>query len=258
MEGAQFLCNDCGKSFQGSSQLRNHRYVHSEARDFLCHCGKGFKTSYALKTHTIVHKDVKDYECYICEKSFKGDLHLKYHMQIHNDVSFSCKLCGKSFKKKAYLTSHMQKRHTEERDKPYQCNFCGKPFVLKSHRNTHTKKQHPETLVENWQIQDNDVLQQDEAALTCVLCDKTIPNVGDLNKHIESEHKVSSNSTFLCMASKLYSHEPSNMNVVTLIMDEILQEGKQGTMVEESEASKEEKHEKEVKTEIALLPIIFQ
>ena len=261
-----FYCNDCGKSFLGSSQLRSHKNVHSEAKDFLCDCGKGFKTTDALKRHAIVHKDVKDFECYVCEKSFKGDFHLRDHMQLHNNVSFSCKACGNFFKKKAYLTSHMQKRHTKESDKPYQCSFCGKAFVVKSHRNAHTKKQHPETIIENWRIEVNDDLQREEATLACVLCNKTMVTLGDLDEHLKSNHLVSTNSSFLTMASKLYTFEPSNVNVVTLIMDEILQEGQKGAIISGQKSDKGQKKrkpedeeqiellaEKEVKAESFLL-----
>ena len=103
------------------------------------------------KKHSILHKDVKDYECHICEKSFKGNQHLKYHMQIHINMPIACGECGKIFKKKSYLTSHMQKLHTGESDKPYSCPFCGQSFVIKSHMNSHAKKQHPKIWLANWQ-----------------------------------------------------------------------------------------------------------
>ena len=261
-----FYCNDCGKSFLGSSQLRSHKNVHSEAKNFLCDCGKGFKTTDALKRHAIVHKDVKDYECHVCEKSFKGDFHLKDHMQIHNNVSISCNACGKFFKKKAYLTSHMQKRHTKESDKSHQCSFCGKAFVVKSHMKGHIKKQHPETVIENWLIEVNDDPQREEATLACALCNKTMLNPVDLDEHLKWDHQVSTNSSFLAMASKLFTFEPSNMNVVTLIMDEILQEGQKSATVgcpksekcKDKRRSQDEEHkelltEKEVKTESVLV-----
>ena len=100
----------------------------------------------------------------------------------------------------------------------------------------HIKKQHPETIEENWQIEKDNKKEQ-KKALECALCSKTMKSLDDLEKHIQSEHQVSTNISFLTMASRLFTHEPSNMNVVTLIMDEILQEGEKAT-TEEAENSK--------------------
>ena len=254
-----FYCNDCGKGFLDSSRLRSHKNVHSEERDFLCDCGKSFKTTEALKKHAFVHKDVKDYECYVCEKSFKGEFYLKDHMQIHNNILIPCKDCGKCFKKKAYLTSHIQKRHTKENEKPHQCSLCGKAFVVKSHMNSHIKKQHPESFVEYQKICDQ---QQEDATVSCVLCNKTTLNQEHLEEHFEREHQVATNSSFLAAASKLFTFESSNMNVVTLIMDEIMQEGQTDSIVvghqSKKRKSRDEEHdefvtEKEVKTETEVL-----
>ena len=90
----------------------------------------------------------------------------------------------------------------------------------------HIKKQHPETIEDNWQIETDNIEPEQQKALECALCSKTMKSLDDLEKHIQSEHQVSTNISFLTMASRLFTHEPSNMNVVTLIMDEILQEGK--------------------------------
>ena len=245
-----FFCNDCGKGFSSSSNLRSHKNVHSEVKDFLCNCGKGFKTTDALKRHEIVHKDVKDHECFACGKSFKGSFQLKDHMQIHSNTSFACKACGKCFKKKAYLTSHIQKLHTKDSDKSHRCSFCSKAFSIRSHLNSHRKKQHPESMVENWRIDVNEGLQEEEATLACALCGNTMPTPGHLDAHLKSYHGVSTNYSFLTLASKLSTFESSNMNVVTLIMDEILQEGQKGGMVgfdQKSDKSKEKRKDEEYK-----------
>ena len=131
-------------------------------------------------------------------------------------------------------------------------------WKIETNDDKHINKQHQETLEESWQIEIDDYLQHEEPTLACFLCDKAKLSEGDLKKHTESEHKVAANSNFLAMASKLFTFESSNLSVVTLIMEEIVKEGKGNTDQSEkgkSQDKEKERHdeifaEKEIKTEL--------
>ncbi|KAM6141494.1 zinc finger protein 783-like [Phoenicopterus ruber ruber] len=86
------------------------------------------------------HAGERLYQCAECQKTFKLEIGLLKHRQVHSKKnrvsSYICTDCGKSFGRHADLTRH-QRTHTGER--PYKCTECDKSFMEKPRLTNHLR-----------------------------------------------------------------------------------------------------------------------
>ncbi|XP_028678699.2 zinc finger protein 391 isoform X1 [Erpetoichthys calabaricus] len=130
-KAGSFICTECGKNFNSSSNLRIHQNVHTGARPYSCtECGKSFSQSGALKIHQRIHTGEKPYTCSFCGRGFPHLAGVRAHQRTHTgEKPYRCLQCGKSFTQSGALRVH-QRIHTGE--KPYLCTECGKSFSNRS------------------------------------------------------------------------------------------------------------------------------
>ena len=76
----QFQCYYCGKTFERSKALRQHKYqVHREDAEYKCsQCPSVFRTPSILQNHIKTHMEPM-YQCPVCPRKFK----LKHHLVRH-------------------------------------------------------------------------------------------------------------------------------------------------------------------------------
>ncbi|NXE17307.1 ZN574 protein, partial [Lophotis ruficrista] len=66
--------------FKRSSNLQEHRRIHSGRRPFPCpRCPKSFKTPYELQRHALTHRPEKPFRCADCGKGFPASAALLLH-----------------------------------------------------------------------------------------------------------------------------------------------------------------------------------
>lgn len=120
-------CPYCKKEFRTAKTVSIHvRFIHSNERPYICEeCGKSFATSGCLTQHNVTHVKERSWQCPHCPSKFKGLVHLRKHMDIHNDDAHVCPDCGKQMNTKRNLRVHMLV-HSDQ--KKYKCQFCDFEF----------------------------------------------------------------------------------------------------------------------------------
>ncbi|XP_070593304.1 zinc finger protein 397-like [Erythrolamprus reginae] len=114
-EAKPFGCPDCGQSFNTSSQLDRHHWVHTGERPFACsECGKSFKQWQVLMVHKRIHTGEKPFKCAVCGRCFSNQASYIRHRKVHaGQRTHLCALCRKRFPHHAVLAKH-QKIHARE------------------------------------------------------------------------------------------------------------------------------------------------
>ena len=140
----KYFCDICNKGFVDKSSHNNHKYTHSDAKNYVCKfCGALFHTPYGLKVHVNIHTREKKYLCTICGASFLRLCNLIGHKKrTHRsrDLRYVCEICGKLLETNKDLVKHQALHH--KNGKPFSCEKCGKTFLKKKNLKDHLQIQH--------------------------------------------------------------------------------------------------------------------
>ncbi|XP_068245803.1 uncharacterized protein [Palaemon carinicauda] len=135
----KYFCDKCPKGFVDKSSLDNHKYTHSDVKNFSCKfCGAVFHTPYSLKVHVNIHTQEKKYTCPTCGVSFLRLCNLIGHKKrAHRsrEKRYVCEICGTLVHTNKDLVKHQDTCHKE--GKSFACDKCGKNFSNKRNLKTH-------------------------------------------------------------------------------------------------------------------------
>ncbi|XP_072250585.1 zinc finger protein 1035 [Leuresthes tenuis] len=150
-----YKCPDCTMQFSSKSGLLEHQNKqHMDGKQFKCErCGKTFAKMRYLRKHegrhrlkdttdTVVHVVETKFKCAQCHSKFNTAQELSLHMRLHAG-EYRCDMCYKSFSQRSLLKHH-QESHVGE--VVYECTECDKafafPHLLEEHQQTHARSSH--------------------------------------------------------------------------------------------------------------------
>ena len=110
-------CIFCAFSTKSIGKLRNHNFTHTGEKPFSCaECSKSFSEHGSLKIHNRIHTGERPYKCSFCNHASVSAGNLKAHILKHTDREnkFICNDCNKSFKLNESLKYHIRSSHAAE------------------------------------------------------------------------------------------------------------------------------------------------
>ncbi|XP_017127285.1 uncharacterized protein LOC108146020 isoform X1 [Drosophila elegans] len=190
-EERNYKCEQCGKGFKNTKQLKNHRRLHRtqglgmgkptevEASAVVMHrcedCGAAFKQRKSLREHLCKERN-EQLECPECQRVFGSKSSLRLHLRSHQEQKrFRCDACDHEASDHNAFRRHLA---THKELRRYSCPHCDFRAIQSTAFRIHLQKRHPEQ-------------ELSSIIYKCDQCSFTSINQGLLQVH-QAKHEVPS------------------------------------------------------------------
>lgn len=210
---SKLKCKTCDMEFSETGSLTRHYKRHlgiKKAKTLVCfQCGKSFSDQKSYNGHLNMHKGLKNFVCETCGKSFQELRFLRSHSKIHLDVKeYKCDFCNFESKHQSALSKHIKRKHTEksedtDSDEVFEDELEGfEELRQEVDTGLVVQEKLPCKVCNQYftpaYLDRHILLHMNEKRFVCTEddCDKTFPNVGQLNYHVKVKHAP--NPLFAC------------------------------------------------------------
>lgn len=162
-EERNYKCEQCGKGFKNTKQLKNHRRLHRtqglgmgkqsneqisvgpEGNPVVMHrcedCGAAFKQKKTLREHLCKERN-EQLECPECQRRFGSKSSLRLHLRSHQEHKrFRCDTCDHETSDHNAYRRHLA---THKESKRYSCPHCDFRAIQSTAFRIHLQTRHPE------------------------------------------------------------------------------------------------------------------
>ncbi|XP_062437709.1 zinc finger protein 583-like [Rhea pennata] len=196
----------CDASFQGVSELQEHKQIHLVENSCQCPvCGKGFFRAANLRMHMLIHSSDRPYKCPECDKGFIRTADVWRHLRNVHKIERS-KILGNGMARNLWSPVHRNQnggrdlyQHCSgdqvpgEECKPYICPTCGKGFhkpnLLSKHKVIHRQDKPYEchecgkSFVQLLRLKRHQQTHSGERPFYCEECGGTFTRLASLQRH---------------------------------------------------------------------------
>ena len=214
-------CETCDYETNDAKSLKIHvSVIHRKEKNFKCqYCSEAFYYHDMRKEHeTEVHfpnirKEFKCGQCtFVTHNNRLFNAHKNWHHRkaLENQSLFTCTICDKSYKRENSLWYHMYYIHDRDK-KPIKCNICDIEFKYKVDYYTHRDNEHGEQagkghpcdlcgaiLKTKGILRQHKKIHKAEKKYECDLCEYKGACKMYLTKHIKAVHHGQKNKTIQC------------------------------------------------------------
>lgn len=155
-EALSYRCKKCSSSFQGISELQEHKRTHLVENSYRCPiCAKEFFRAANLRMHKLIHSSDRPHKCPECDKGFIRTADVWRHLRNVHKIERSMVILGNGMARNPWSVVHRNQHTVEYADQPcaenqkseeddyklYACPTCGKGFekpnLLSKHKVIH-------------------------------------------------------------------------------------------------------------------------
>ncbi|XP_051971187.1 ras-responsive element-binding protein 1-like isoform X2 [Xyrauchen texanus] len=195
---------------------RKNQDAKDDSRCLVCPlCDKGFQTQHQLTMHIRQHNTnsgTSDHSCSICGKSLSSASSLDRHMLVHSgERPYKCSVCGQTFTTNGNMHRHVKIHEKDSTPSSpilspskRRCSSVTKRKLSQDEDSERTDEPSSKKGLEDSGADEKGLNREQEEALTCPICFKTLTSKNDLDVHMEMHPDTTPRCDLCCISFRTH------------------------------------------------------